>query len=154
MCRWWEDLKRAAERAGQSHQDLLQQQGLCLCCAEERRHSQSLGRCTLYAGTMLEADMGQTRCCGAGGGRISSKLQSKLVNVTKIYSTSYAFAALRSDGTVRAWGDASSMLARLIVALHGMHNDSQMGQEGCGACGSSAGAVLRWHRLVSGGRDG
>ena len=47
----------------------------------------------------------------AGGGTISGKVQSELVNVTKIYSNSAAFAALRGDGTVRAWGDPRSMLA-------------------------------------------
>ena len=47
---------------------------------------------------------------GAGGGKISSKLQSELVNVTKIYSNKMAFAALRSDGTVRAWGSSSCTL--------------------------------------------
>ena len=55
---------------------------------------------------------------GAGGGKISSKLQSELVNVTNIYSTEDAFAALRSDGTIRAWGHPRSMLPRLIVAVH------------------------------------
>ena len=52
----------------------------------------------------------KNRCRGAEGGRISSKLQSELVNVTKIYSSDEAFAALRSDGTVRAWGHPLSML--------------------------------------------
>ena len=41
---------------------------------------------------------------------IPSKVQSKLVNITKIYSNKWAFAALRSDGTVRAWGSSDSML--------------------------------------------
>ena len=49
-------------------------------------------------------------CC-ADGGTIPSKVQSELVNVTKIYSNGWAFAALRSDGTVRAWGSLKSMLA-------------------------------------------
>ena len=46
---------------------------------------------------------------GAGGGKISSQMQSELVNVTKIYSNNFAFAALRGDGTVRAWGHPRSM---------------------------------------------
>ena len=45
-------------------------------------------------------------------GNIPSKVQSELVNVTKIYSNVWAFAALRSDGTVRAWGNSYSMLAQ------------------------------------------
>ena len=54
-------------------------------------------------------------------GKIPSKMQSELVNVTKIYSNSrgWAFAALRNDGTVRAWGDELCMLPWLITALHG-----------------------------------
>ena len=52
------------------------------------------------------------RC--AGGGKISSQIQSELINVVKIYSNSRgsskggAFATLRSDGTVRAWGGVCS----------------------------------------------
>ena len=44
------------------------------------------------------------------GGTIPSKVQSELINVTKIYSSSVAFAALRSNGTVRAWGYQDCML--------------------------------------------
>ena len=40
-----------------------------------------------------------------------SETQIELVNVVKIYSNGVAFAALRSDGTVRAWGRENSMLA-------------------------------------------
>ena len=40
-----------------------------------------------------------------------SERQSDLVDVTQIYSNIGAFAALRSDGTVRAWGSFDSMLA-------------------------------------------
>ena len=53
----------------------------------------------------------------AGGGKISSQKQRELVNVAKIYSNSRgnkyggAFAALRSDGTVRAWGGVCGSLA-------------------------------------------
>ena len=43
-----------------------------------------------------------------------SKLQSELVNVTKIYSNAYAFVVLRSDGTFRAWGHAYSVLTLLV----------------------------------------
>ena len=51
-----------------------------------------------------------------GGGTISSKAQGELVNVTKIYPNSWAFAALRSDGTVRAWGSLDSMLGDSMLA--------------------------------------
>ena len=50
--------------------------------------------------------------------------------MTKIYSNELAFAALRSDGTVRAWGESLSMLARLMAALHGMLNDGWIGMKG------------------------
>ena len=48
----------------------------------------------------------------AAGGTIPSKVQNELVNVTKIYSSQGSFAALRSDGTVRAWGKIMSMPAK------------------------------------------
>ena len=43
---------------------------------------------------------------------MTSKGQSELINVTKIYSNSMAFAALRRDGTVRAWGFSFCMLTQ------------------------------------------
>ena len=48
--------------------------------------------------------------CYTDGGKITSELQRELVNVTKIYSNDEAFAALRSDGTVRAWGDLAGTI--------------------------------------------
>ena len=47
--------------------------------------------------------------------KTSSKLQSELVNVTKIYSNKMAFAALRSDGTVGVWGPSSSMQSQYML---------------------------------------
>ena len=41
--------------------------------------------------------------------------QSELTGVTKIYSNDYAFAALRSDGTVRAWGSLASTLPQCML---------------------------------------
>ena len=46
-----------------------------------------------------------------GGGTISSKVQRELASVIKIYSNGGAFTALRSDGTVRAWGASYCMPA-------------------------------------------
>ena len=62
------------------------------------------------------------------GGSIPSNIQSELVNVIEIYSNYGAFAALRSDGTVRAWGHPSSMPVRVVV--HGMLNDGWMARRG------------------------
>ena len=50
------------------------------------------------------------------GGNIPSNVQSELVRVTKIYSNIDAFAALRSDRTVRTWGSPSSMLGRCVMS--------------------------------------
>ena len=46
---------------------------------------------------------------GAEGGNLNS-VKDQLVGVTNIYSNSRVFAALRSDGTVRAWGLGSGVL--------------------------------------------
>ena len=59
----------------------------------------------------LGIDGGEAVVRCAGGGKIPSKMQNELANVIKIWSNNGAFAALRSDGTVRAWGHALCMLA-------------------------------------------
>ena len=54
----------------------------------------------------------------AGGGDMSSEVQDELVNVTKIYTSVKAFAALRSDGTVRTWGDVCQGCPQRMLAPH------------------------------------
>ena len=56
--------------------------------------------------SQCETEQEWTLVSCTGGGSIPSKVLSELVNVTKIYSNDWAFAVLRSDGTVRAWGEA------------------------------------------------
>ena len=47
--------------------------------------------------------------CGTGGGDLRN-VKDELLDVKNINLNGWAVAALRSDGTVRAWGDGSSML--------------------------------------------
>lgn len=44
----------------------------------------------------------------AGGGGDCSKVQAQLVDVQSIYSTDEAFAALKGDGSVVAWGNPTT----------------------------------------------
>ena len=52
----------------------------------------------------------------ADGGDVS-KVQDELVNVISIHRADYAFAALRSDGTVRAWGSKFRMMTHIQLVL-------------------------------------
>jgi hypothetical protein len=40
--------------------------------------------------------------------RLSHRLEEWQRRYTKIYSTEYAFAALKTDGSIKVWGDPSS----------------------------------------------
>ena len=47
---------------------------------------------------------------GTAGGDLRG-VKDEIVGVIDVISNDWAFAALRNDGTVTAWGDAGSMLA-------------------------------------------
>jgi hypothetical protein len=59
---------------------------------------------------------------GASGGGDSSAVAARLngtLDVTQIYSTKYAFAALRSDGSVVTWGGYIESISAVAAQLNG-----------------------------------
>ena len=53
-------------------------------------------------------------CFGAAGANLNS-VKDELVGVINVYANEMAFAALRSDGTVRAWGPSNGMLPQCML---------------------------------------
>ena len=86
-----------------------------------------------------------------GQGGDSSSVSASLVNVVAVYATTYAFAALKTDGTVVTWGDtnyggnSSSVSASLVNVVNIAANNNAF------AALKNDGTVVTWGDATSGG---
>ena len=135
---WRRQQRRGQPDRWQHRRDAGVFDGGCLCRAARRR---------------LGGDLG-ILCCGGDSSAVASQLDGS-IDVTQVFSTGSAFAALRADGSVVTWGSSayggdSSAVASQIDGTHrrdaGVFDGICLCRAARRRLGGDLGGLDRWRR--------